>query len=304
MNFKFNGDWQFWYKLETLAQLNDNNFFGTWSYGQLREKSAQGLVDVTFKDILNDDTEPLVAQINTLNYIHDNQNSIMESLLAIAKSEYVYAKEFYIISDAADYIDEDTFPTLNNVNDLKKALGLMEIHIEIPAKKGFSYATYYFKCSWEEEHGFAVTLHKDRLLNYFLIGDFGHEKMFEDNGGDYQAFVTRDNDIPFKYYEPNPKYGKLKPKEKEANDWYPTNLIFRDLTDDFINFIETKGLNSVYKEGRSWVEIAIRRDNERLIRYILSKKPKNIHEIKEIEQGKYKEIIKAYLNNTLDTPSV
>ncbi len=43
-------------------------------------------------------------------------------------------------------------------------MGLNQIHILSYAKDGVAYIGFEFGCNWDEEHGFGILMHKERIV--------------------------------------------------------------------------------------------------------------------------------------------
>lgn len=48
--------------------------------------------------------------------------------------------------------------------DLAKVMGLHDVHVLATAKDGFAYIGFEFGCNWDDEHGFGVMTHTDRVV--------------------------------------------------------------------------------------------------------------------------------------------
>jgi hypothetical protein len=99
----------------------------------------------------------------------------------------------------------------------------------------------YFSFCTDEEHGLAVTLHKDRLIDFAGIGDMDNRKVIEDIGLNYDDWLderlSKKEKKKLKLYYPHEKYGKLKPWQKSANDYFPFGLLHADRNNDLVNYL-------------------------------------------------------------------
>jgi hypothetical protein len=57
-----------------------------------------------------------------------------------------------------------TVPELASAAELDKVMGLNQIHILSYAKDGVAYIGFEFGCNWDEEHGFGILMHKERIV--------------------------------------------------------------------------------------------------------------------------------------------
>ena len=54
--------------------------------------------------------------------------------------------------------DDQSFPVIERVEDLRNVMGLHDVHIHGLAKDGVPLVGYEFGCDWEEEHGLGVLM--------------------------------------------------------------------------------------------------------------------------------------------------
>jgi len=113
------------------------------------------------------------AQYNSIQYLYENSELVRDSLLNSLLKDYPKAKEIY----------GDFMPDINSIEDYKKYLGLSFLHIMDSEKDGFAYYGFELGCSWEDEHGLGVMMHKDRVIE---VGDaeesLNHWTTYDDNG--------------------------------------------------------------------------------------------------------------------------
>lgn len=270
-NFEFNGDWQFDHSLPTLAKLNSNKFFPpSSSHGK---KLAKGKIPIIFGEKYDDTPDPSNEQLNTLQWIDDNQDYIFDSLFNHIKNK-IYP--FYL--SEIDF-DEDWFPPLNNISDLTNVLGIENLVIDTNSKNGISFVYYTFQFSVDDEHGIVIILHETDLIGFDQIGSIDDQKIIEDLGLDYNDYETlrleEYEKREFKFHSPHPKYGKLKKWQKLENEKYPYELIRKNQFEKFKNFINQNNIN-IDGNGLSFLTSAIISEDHNLIEFCLNKKPKKL----------------------------
>lgn len=90
-------------------------------------------------------------------YTVEHQQELYTSIMSGIRIEYnkaVADKDSY--GDIADlYV-----PAAATDDELKKLITPTSIHINASEKDGFPYIGYEFECSWDEEHGVGVLMHK------------------------------------------------------------------------------------------------------------------------------------------------
>lgn len=57
-----------------------------------------------------------------------------------------------------------SMPEVHHADEFRRLMGLSVVHLMNVSKNGVAYVGYEFGCSWDEEHGFGVMTHKDRVI--------------------------------------------------------------------------------------------------------------------------------------------
>ncbi|RYX82759.1 hypothetical protein EON83_18240 [bacterium] len=110
--------------------------------------------------------EPTAAYI----YLLENEQAIHDSPLKAIFEEYPERREAY------GYDETDDMPVVEQAKQFKQLIGLSELTIFRLAKEGVAYIQFGLRAAWDGEHGFNVTMHKDRAIQVGNTGD-----------GDYHA---------------------------------------------------------------------------------------------------------------------
>lgn len=264
-NFEFNGDWEYSVELPMLSGFQERN--GAYT-AVSSDKPNVGLCKLEFEDDLTDNPDPYPEQLNALSFIFENQESIKRSIITRTLSELPEIKINYGLENEQEY---------QNLNEqkVKSLIGFSTIHIKIISKEGFSYFDISGGCNWDEEHGLNILFHKDRVISFGGI----------DGGSTYEA--EKDSGIVGKEdnhhlqkqkpqkFSPHPKYNKLKPSQKAANETYELTLISYGYNDDFIKGVENGEININGKwesQDKTYLEAACWYKNNQLVEYLLSKK--------------------------------
>jgi hypothetical protein len=112
-------------------------------------------------DMVLDNPSILPEHIEAFNYAINNQNEILDTIVHALYENYSDMQSEYGYDE--DEIKE-FMPNVEDINDFKSLIGLSAVHIMNVFKEGFAYIGYEFSCIWDEEHGFGVMMHKDRIV--------------------------------------------------------------------------------------------------------------------------------------------
>lgn len=283
MKFKFIGDWETQIEIEAFKEFQSR---GGYYSSKDKEEKSNGIVKLFISDDLSDEPDPSPEQFAAIDYLIDNQQHIIRSILDRVKMEYPNLRE---------WCGDDYCPPLNTDDDVKNAIGFGTIHLQLEHKDGIAYMGYECGCEWDDEHGLGILMHKDRIISFGAAEEaFSPWQAMKDNGTSESkraewAEINLANAKP-KLYSPHPKYGKLKPLQQSENNMYENRLIEKGYNKDFIDLVENGqiDLNINKGLGMSFLERATQFDNEEIACYIISKKPKML-------QNKY-EVMNAALS--------
>ena len=164
-------DYDGWINLPAWKGFESRNGF----YGSKNsEKVSDGIIKIHIIGELKDKDHILSqAQFNSIIFLKENAKSIRDSLLKELINQYPDAKEIY----------EDLMPEINSINDYKNNLGLAFLHVMDIGKENHAYIGFELGCTWDEEHGVGIMMHKDRVVKIGLAEEsFNHWNCYEDNG--------------------------------------------------------------------------------------------------------------------------
>lgn len=232
------------------------------------DKPGTGLFKLEFEDDLTDNPDPYPEQLNTLNFIFDNQESITKSIIDSTLSELEKIKINYGLEDEEEY---------QNLNEqkVKSLIGISSICIKIISKDGFSYFDITGGCNWDEEHGLNILFHKDRVVSFGSIDGGSTYEAEKDNGTSGKESTRHLQREKPRKFNPHPKYNKLKPSQKSANETYELSLISYGYNEDFIKGVESGeiDINGKWKsQDKTYLEAACWYKNNTLVEYLLGKK--------------------------------
>lgn len=113
------------------------------------------------------------SQFNAIKFLKENSEKVRDSLLNGLLADYSNTKDIY----------EDLMPEINTIADYKDNLGVAFIHVMDSDKDNHAYIGFELGCSWDDEHGVGVMMHKDRVVKIGLAEEsFNHWNCYEDNG--------------------------------------------------------------------------------------------------------------------------
>jgi len=236
--YQFKGKWQDEIELEYFPNLNSDKFFGSDGRKSHKNLLLNNKIPIIITDERTLDPDPIKEQINAINYILNNENKIYQSI-------YTNLKEIIIPNEKKNNIDlededEDVieywYPELNSIVDMEKALGIISIEIDFQYRNKIAWTKYLFEFSAEEEHGLSMVFEKDKFLNHGTIGGYSHAGIItkEESTNYYNKF---EEPRPIQIYQPNSKYGVLKPWQKSANNFYPTGILREGRKDELIKYL-------------------------------------------------------------------
>ncbi|NER15092.1 hypothetical protein GWK08_16680 [Leptobacterium flavescens] len=164
-------DYDGWINLSAWRGFESRNGF----YGSKdSEKESDGTIKTHIIGESADSAHVLSqAQFNAIKFLKKNSELVRDSLLNGLLSDYPNAKEIY----------EDFMPEINSVEDYKNNLGVAFLHIMDSEKEGYAYIGFELGCSWDNEHGVGVMMHKDRVVKIGLAEEsLNHWNCYHDNG--------------------------------------------------------------------------------------------------------------------------
>jgi hypothetical protein len=260
--FTFNGDWEF--------KLNLNDFFNSNLRWRLNMDPQNAKPNVKIVDLKSYDPDPLKEQINTINFIINNESRVLE---AICKA---------LVPINNDYGERcgqyDWFPERLTAENLGEVLLIQEISILKEHKDDQAY--YELSCGYkgDEEHGLIIVMHGVQLFDYSAIGEMDYINLYKDLGERAKIFIEI-NKIENEFQAPQmqkvlPKYGKYKPWQKELLVEYLSKLL-RTKENEKLKEIISRGEYKVKHRidfyNRNLVDLAAHYGNIEMIEYAISK---------------------------------
>jgi hypothetical protein len=106
-------------------------------------------------------TPPLPEQRQAYQLLLDTESNVGNSILEAIFAKYPGMRKSYGYDD-----DEaaELMPEIERPKQLRKLIGLSEVHVLNVAKVGIAYIGFEFGCTWDSEHGLGVMTHRDRVI--------------------------------------------------------------------------------------------------------------------------------------------
>lgn len=260
--FKFNGDWEFKLDLEEFVNSNLK-----WSK-QMQENSAK--VKVKIIDSKNYDPDPLKEQLNTINFIINEELTVLESTAQALLPINNYYGEM-----CGEY---DWFPLKLTTENLGEVLLIQEISILKEHKNDQAY--YELSCGYkgDEEHGLIIVMHGAQLIEYAAIGEMDYGNLYEDLGERTKIFIEK-NKLENEFEKPQMqkvllKYGKYKPWQKELLVEYLSKLLWTKENEKLKEIIQSGDYDVNHRidyNDRNLVDLAAHYGNLEMIEYAISR---------------------------------
>ncbi len=122
---------------------------------------ARGRVKVSIKTPFDRLAQPHPSQIAAYRWLKEHEAGVARAVREAAFANYPGARAAWL----RHYPDEAAaLPVLTEPGDLASVMGLHDVHVLATAKAGFAYVGFEFGCNWDDEHGFGVMTHKDRVI--------------------------------------------------------------------------------------------------------------------------------------------
>ena len=126
-----------------------------------RGEPSRGRVKVRINTPLDSPVLPHASQIAAYRWLKEHEADVARAVRDAAFAYYPGARAEWL----RHYPDEArSLPVLTGPADLAQVMGLHDVHILATAKDGFAYIGFEFGCNWDDEHGFGVMTHKDRVV--------------------------------------------------------------------------------------------------------------------------------------------
>ena len=196
--FTFNGDWEIKLNLEKFIDSNSK-----WGDNQ-KSSETPNHINLKIIDKKNYEPDPLDEQINSIEYIINNQEKVLEDLCASFNT---------INKKYGEYSGEHGwYPDVLTVNNLGSIFHISEVVILVEHKDEKSYVQFNGEYAGDYEHGLILAMHNGKLIGSNQQGEDVYSEIYNDLGDERDKF--RDFNIAHQEFgknqvhQPLPKYGK------------------------------------------------------------------------------------------------
>ena len=241
-NFTFDGNWGGFLKLEKLSRFNRDDFF---DLPHLKNKLNQGLVSYKIQDEFNLDPNPSSIQVAAIDYILNNEDKIITTIFETLRD---------IVSPWELNKSGWELPELNTEADLINVIGTVGIKIDSIGRNEVAWTLFYFEYYGDPEHGLCICLERNKFMAFSSYVDYDHDEILTKE--EYEEYEKNsDYPIPYKFYPPTNKSGKLKPWQIAVNSSFLSELIEKNQQNELISLVENN-LNLIKNELDSLISEA------------------------------------------------
>jgi hypothetical protein len=126
------------------------------------KKPSKGSVMIQIPRLGDDDADPrppAPAQVAAYAYLKDNQAKVADVVMKALLADYTKLRKRWLKHDP----DLD-LPDIRTADQMRKNVGLGTLHMHGVARSAHAYIGLELGCTWDEEHGAGVLLHKGRVV--------------------------------------------------------------------------------------------------------------------------------------------
>jgi hypothetical protein len=155
----------------TLSEFEGEDVLPAWAGTQQRQggytsissrKSSKGSFRVRIERLDDNDANPRPPspeQVAAYAHLKDHQAAISADIFARLLKYYAALRKTWLKQDAN--LD---LPEIGSAAAMKRNVGFGTLHVMGIAKGGFAYLGLELGCTWDEEHGAGVLLHRSRIV--------------------------------------------------------------------------------------------------------------------------------------------
>jgi hypothetical protein len=122
---------------------------------------------------------PAPEQVAAYAYLKEHQVELRDKVLA------AFVRMFHKVRKAWLKQDPDLeLPEIETVDHMKTNIKFQQFYMHPYAKEGYAYTGLSFACTWDEEHGAGVLLHKDRIVDVGQAEEAFRTEKDEEDGGE------------------------------------------------------------------------------------------------------------------------
>ncbi len=239
-------EWYFEEYLSSIAEFKENSS-NLKGYFEVSVETYGGENNRHFE-------KPQEFQENAFTYFVENNEKVLNALCNGIIEHYPKMMEMYKVEE---YNEQFGFPELKSIDDVKNIISIGRIEVLGEEKDNSGYLGFACGCSWDEEHGVRITMHKDRVVSvdgdstYYAYEEILKDKLKEEEWKNYiESREKQKAESLDKYYEEKAlleKENQKKEKEREEN------ITEFHKIEEKEEFVET-GVEKVTKPNKKWWE--------------------------------------------------
>jgi hypothetical protein len=106
---------------------------------------------------------PSEVQRQAMAFHLEHGQEVFAAVLAALQRYYAEMRPRYLsfLGSKADSL----MPAVRSAEELKRLIDLRHVHVHPWTKDGVGYVGLQFGCTWDQEHGFGVLMHRDRVVS-------------------------------------------------------------------------------------------------------------------------------------------
>jgi hypothetical protein len=106
---------------------------------------------------------PSEVQGQAMAFHLEHGREVFSAILAALRPYYEKMRPEYLsfLGSRADSL----MPAVESVEQLSRLIDLRHVHVHPWTKGGVGYVGLQFGCTWDQEHGFGVLMHRDRVVS-------------------------------------------------------------------------------------------------------------------------------------------
>lgn len=124
--------------------------------------SSKGTFKIQIPRLCENDANPLPPapeQVKAYAHLKDNQAEITNTVLKALFAYHQKTRAVWLKNDP-----HLKLPVIQSIDDMRKNVGLGILHVHKFAKDGYAYIGLELGCTWDEDHGAGVLIHKDAVV--------------------------------------------------------------------------------------------------------------------------------------------
>lgn len=269
--FEFKGDWETSFDSDFFWQLKSEKFFRLDSGIESARINYQLLqnrkITLIICDERNDNIGPEPEQLNTINYILNNEEEIYNKVFESFKNK--------IVEEAISYpfllLDGQTFHLIERIEQLPNHLGINDITITNFYDADYALFTINFEFDGNYQNGLSMVFNREKFLRHDEKNMLSYQGLVSDQ--EYKKMVEIWYSKPEnKFFEINEKFGKNKPWKQEANWKYIKYLINSENNKELITLIDQGKISPKEKmDCLTMIEYAANQGKYEILKYFISR---------------------------------